>query len=232
MIASAQLPLDLGHRPALGREDFLISPGNEVAVKWIDRWPDWPGGILALHGPAGAGKTHLAAVWQGNSDAELIEAEEILSANLLELVKRSKALLIEDMDSSVLSLTGAETALFHLINAVKAEGASLLITARGAPKSWNVDLPDLASRLAAIPVAELGALDDALMEALLVKLFYDRQLRVPADVVRYMVDRMERSPAAARDMVANLDSLSLAERRKLTVPLVRRVLLETSSEET
>lgn len=231
MISSAQLPLDLGHRPALRREDFLISPGNEVAVKWIDRWPDWPGGILVLQGPAGAGKTHLAAVWQGFSDAEQIEGQELLGANPLELAHRSSALLIENADLKVLPEPGAEAALFHLINAVRAEGSSLLITALSSPKSWQVELPDLASRLAAIPVAELGALDDALMEALLVKLFYDRQLKVPADVVRYIVDRMERSPAAARDMVANLDSLSLAERRKLTVPLVRRVLMESSSED-
>lgn len=231
MIAPAQLPLDLGHRPAHGREDFLISPGNEVAVKWIDRWPDWPGRILALQGAAGTGKTHLAAVWQGLSGAHRIEPYQLLRENPLELARGSTALFMEDADSKLLPENSAESALFHLINAVRSEGSSLLLTTRTAPKSWAVDLPDLASRLAALPVAELGALDDALMEALLVKLFHDRQLRVPVEVVRYIVERMERSASAARRIVANTDRLSLAERRKLTVPLVRRVLLEVDRED-
>ncbi len=224
MTGTAQLPLELALRPALGREDFLVAPSNEVAVAWIDRWPDWPGPALALYGPPGCGKTHLCQVWRAASGAVEIDAGRLARAEPPELLGAARACVLDDAET----LLGGEGAnaerLLHLFNSVVERGGQLLLTARAAPARWPCGLADLASRLAAAPAVRLEAPDDALMEALLVKLFADRQLAVGEELVRYLLARMERSFAAARALVAALDRASLAERRALTVPLARRVL--------
>ena len=98
-----------------------------------------------------------------------------------------------------------ERALFHLLNLMREEEAYVLITAREAPGSWNVTLPDLMSRLRAIPSVRLSPPDDALLRALLIKLFADRQLAVDESLVGYLTTRIERSFAAAREAVEALD---------------------------
>jgi chromosomal replication initiation ATPase DnaA len=224
MTVSAQLPLDLPHRPALGRGDFLISPSNELAVSWVDRWPDWPGGMLAGHGPEGACKTHLAEVWRALSEARRLGPEELIKGDPLAIVAESGALLLEDLDRERRDPPTFEQALLHLLNAARGSGASLLLTARRPPARWPIELPDLASRLAVFQTVAIEAPDDSLMEALLVKLFHDRQLQVSPAVVHYLLARMERSFAAARQVVEGIDRRSLAERRQVSVPLARQVL--------
>ncbi len=200
MTRSEQLALDLGHRPALGREDFLVAPCNENAVAWIDRWPDWPGPALVIHGPAGCGKTHLARVWRQRSGA-------------------AENAVIENADRPA-----DDVALFHLYNRHAEEGGHLLLTARTPPARWPERLPDLISRLAASPTVAIGAPDDTLIAQVVVKLFADRQLEAGAEVVSYLVTHMERSFAAARRLVAAADAAALAAKRPITVPLVRDVL--------
>jgi chromosomal replication initiation ATPase DnaA len=200
----AQLALDLGHRPALGREDFLIAPCNEGAVAWIDRWPDWPGPALVIHGPAGCGKTHLAQVWRARAGTR-------------------EDSVIEDADRP-----GDDVALFHLFNRRAEDGGHLLLTARTPPARWQDRLPDLVSRLAAVPTVEIGPPDDILVTQVLVKLFADRQIEVGAEVVSYLVTHMERSFDAARQLVAAADTAALAAKRAVTVPLVRQVLAALS----
>ncbi len=213
MSGAAQFTLGFGHRPALGREDFLVAPSNGEAVAWIDRWPDWPAPVLTLSGPTASGKTHLAQVWRARSGAALFDPANGMAAPAAE------NLVIEGAEAMA-----DETAFLHLYNNLAGRGGSLLLTAESAPARWNLVLPDLASRLRAAPVAVIGAPEDALIEAVLVKLFSDRQLRVPAPVVAYVVRRMERSLAAASQIVAALDEAALAARRNLTVPLAAEVL--------
>ena len=231
MTDSAQLPLDLPHRPALGRGDFLVSPSNELAVGWIDRWPDWPDGALALHGPEGAGKTHLAEVWRARSGARRLGREELIDGDPLATVAGSGALLLEDLDREGWEPPEFERALLHLLNAARGSGTSLLLTARRPPARWPVELPDLASRLTVFQSVAIEPPDDSLLEALLVKLFHDRQLQVGPEVVRYLLARMERSFAAVRRVVEGIDRRSLAERRQVSVPLARQVLTMAEAEE-
>ena len=219
---SDQLPLDLGHRPAMGMDDFLVADGNRDAVAWLDRWPNWPGSALVLHGATGCGKTHLAHVWRAASGATLTTGPALAAADPPGLLAGVRAVAVDDADR--LSGAVAEETLLHLINLVAESGCFLLLTGASAPARWPFALPDLTSRLRAMPAVAVGAPDDALLSAVLVKLFADRQLAASAEVVAYVVPRMERSFAAARRLVGALDAASLSRRQAVTVPLARAVL--------
>lgn len=214
-----QLALDLGHRPALGREDFLVSSGNAAAMTWLDRWPDWPAPALAVHGPAGCGKTHLAHVFAARTGAVIVAATTLCRDDPPRLLPAARALAVEDADRGV-----DEVALFHLFNLARESRCLLLFTGRSAPARWPLGLADLRSRLRAIPNVAIDPPDDALLAAVLIKLFADRQLKVPAEVIAYALPRLERSFAAARALVEAVDTAALAEKREITVPLAREAL--------
>lgn len=224
MSGEAQLSLGLGHREARGEEDFFEAPCNADALAFVRRWPHWPGPSAALYGPEGSGKSHLGDIWRRRAGAGLAGGADLTRASVPEMLGRTALWLIDP----ALPLAD-ETALFHLLNAAAENGGGVLLLARTPPARWQVALPDLRSRLAALPVAAIGRPDDTLMSAILVKLFADRQLRVDRQVVAYLLPRIERSFAAARDAVAAVDAAALAERREITVPLLRRVLAAESS---
>ena len=206
-----QLPLDLAYRPALGTADFVVADANRDAVAWIDRWPDWPAHALAIHGPKGCGKTHLAHVWQAKSGAVALAAPPADGAPPLRVV------LDEPRD-------WPETAFLHLYNALREAGGHLLIASEIPPARWEVALPDLASRLASIPAVALAAPDDELLISVMAKQFSDRGLEVNDDVLRYVASRIERSFAAAAEMVEKIDRAALAEQRRVTLALARTCL--------
>jgi DnaA regulatory inactivator Hda len=213
-----QLPLDLGHRPALGRADFLVAPSNAEAVAWLDRWPQWPAPALALYGAAGSGKTHLAHVFAARAGATFIDAAALTTKRVPALLGEAQAAIVDDARSA------AARPLLHLYNLVAERRGHLLIAAREPPARWAIRLADLRSRLLAALAVELSPPDDALIGALLVKLFADRQLAVGEGVVTYLTLRLDRSFDAAQHAVAALDRAALAEQRRVTVPLARRVL--------
>lgn len=216
------LPVDSRH----GVEDFLVGVSNEAAYGLVERWPAWPEAWLRLTGPEGAGKTHLAAIWARTAHAWTLSASELTEAKVPHLVSGG-ALVIEDCDAGPLD----EPALFHLMNAIKARGGSLLLTARRSPDLWGLAVPDLLSRLRLAPAATIEPPDDALLRAVLVKLFIDRQLVVDTAVIDALALRMERSFAAARQVVDRLDKVALERGRRVTRPLVQEVLAELFPEE-
>ncbi|MHA1538632.1 MAG: HdaA/DnaA family protein [Alphaproteobacteria bacterium] len=222
MTSARQLALDLGHRPALGQSDFLVSRSNEDAVAWLDRWPDWPAGGLALWGPPGCGKSHLINVWRARSGARLLAAGDLAAAAPI-LVEEGARHVALDCGDGGLDQAG-ERQLLHLYNLLRQEGGTLLLAGRRPPARWAIGLADLRSRLLALPAAEVMAPDDDLIGALLVKLFADRQLAAPVAVIDYLTARMERSFDAARRLVDAIDRDALSRRRRITVPLVAEVL--------
>lgn len=215
-----QLTLDLGHVPALGRDDFLIASCNAEAVAWLDRWPDWPSHALALWGPPGCGKTHLLSVFAHTHSCTRVTASQLTPASVPGLVKAAMVAVVDDLDG-----LADEAALFHLWNMTRENGRFLLLAARRAPARMTIRLPDLRSRLNATPSVGIGMADDALLAALLVKQFSDRQLKVGEGVVSYILERIERSFAAVRQVAEALDRASLAERRAIT-PRLASVVLE------
>lgn len=223
-MTEAQLPLDLGHRPALSAGDFLVAPCNQQAHGWIARWPDWPGPALVLSGPAGSGKTHLVHLFAAASGAAVLDAAGLTVDDPPRLLAGARAVVVEDCDRAAAEGRLDQAALFHLINLVRESRAYLLLTGRDSAARWPLVLPDLMSRLRAMPTVAIGAPDDALLAAVLVKLFADRQVKVGEELIGYLLGRMERSFAAAAALVETLDRVSLAGQRAVTVPLARAVL--------
>jgi chromosomal replication initiation ATPase DnaA len=221
-----QLVLDLPTRPALGRADFFVAEPNRLALAQIERWPAWPEGKLALVGPPGAGKTHLVHVWATRAGAVIVPAAAL--ADSAAPARAARAVAVEDVSAlwalGADAAARAEEALFHLHNRVLGGGGALLVTGVGRPTAWRIGLPDLASRLAAAVVAELAPPDDALLAAVLVKLFEDRQLEAGPDLVRYLLPRIERTFAGAQAVVRRLDALALARRRPVTARLAAEAL--------
>lgn len=229
-MTGTQMAFDLPGHPALGRGDFFVSPANAAAVEAVQTWHDWPLGKLVLVGPEGAGKTHLAHVWAALVEAQIVDAREI--GPRVEALAQATAIgpvVVEDADA-VAGDRGAEEALFHLHNLALAEGAPLLVTAKSPPARWGLTLPDLKSRMQGSALVSLSGPDDALLTAVLVKQFADRQAPVDPEVVPYLVARMDRSFAEVRRLVAALDQEALAGRRRITKPLAGKVLAALGTE--
>jgi chromosomal replication initiation ATPase DnaA len=208
-----QLVLPLETRSASGRADFIVAPANERAVAFLDSYPDWPAPAVVLYGPPACGKSHLAAVWAQKADARIIAAAD------LQRDVPAGPLVVENVDAGV-----AQASLFALLE----RGAPLLLTAQLPPADWPqalpLSLPDLVSRVRALLAFALWAPDDALLMGLAVKLFADRQLAVPENVVAHMIRSLERSPEAIRDFVARADAAALAAKRPINSSLINELL--------
>lgn len=217
-----QLTLNLPVRTALGREDFFVSPSNALALAMLDAPESWPQNKLLLIGPEGAGKSHLAAVWSLDSNAVCMRGADLNVDAVPDLATRG-AVLIEDADR-IAGQAARETALFHLHNLLLASGGRLLLTARTPPNAWSISIPDLQSRMEATAIARIGPPDDALLAAVFLKLFADRQLQVPPTLIPYLISRIDRSFAAARALVSRLDARALSLGRPVNRTLAAELL--------
>lgn len=222
-----QLILDLPVRPALGRGDFFVTEANAMAVAQIDAWRHWSGNKFMLVGPKGSGKTHLAHVWQRESEGDVVGAETLAGADIPGLAARP--VCVENVDRIAGEKAG-EDALFHLHNLALSEGHALLLTAQVPPARLGLALPDLRSRLMGTQFAQLELPDDILLSAVLAKLFDDRQLTPDARVINYLVPRMRRSFETAQRLVAAIDRAALARRRPITLAIARDCLDRMSPE--
>jgi chromosomal replication initiation ATPase DnaA len=218
-VSQEQLILDLPHRTALGAEDFLVSDCNLAAVRLIDSWPEWQDRIQLLIGPPASGKTHLVRVWQAISGAEML-ARDSFDLQDLDAWGEASAVSIEDIDRVACD----EKALFHLLNAAREKGFFLLLTSREEPGRFDCKLPDLRSRLNALPAVRIGAPDDLLLKTVMLKQFADRQLSIDPKVLDFLALRVDRSLAAASLAVEAVDRAALASGQKITRQLVARVL--------
>ncbi len=212
-----QLALALPHAESLAREDFLEGEGNRDALALMDRWPDWPASAIVVTGPEGAGKSHLSAIWAAASGARRLSARALTEADVPGALATG-ALVLEDVARGV-----DERAAFHLLNLAREQNAFVLLTAR-EPPAGILTLPDLRSRLRALPHVALAAPDERLLRAVMVKLFADRQIGAEEPLVSFLMTRLERSVPAVRDMVERLDREALQRRRPVSRLLAAELL--------
>jgi chromosomal replication initiation ATPase DnaA len=210
-VAPRQLVLALDHAESFAREDFLAGPSNAAALALIERWPDWPDRVMALIGPEGAGKSHLASIWAHAAGARVLAAKLLPDIDL-PVAFATGALVVEDLAFAGLD----ERALFHLINFAREQAAFVLVTSRSPLSTFPVAIRDLASRLRAVPMVVLAPPDDTLLRSLIVKLAADRQLIIDEALVNYLANRIERSFAGARAAVTRLDEEAMRQHRPVT----------------
>ncbi len=217
-MVSAQLRLSLERAPDHARAAFIISESNALAATTLDGWPDWRSGALALVGPAGSGKTHLAAIWAARVGAADFPADGVDMVG-------DGPVLVEDADGRL-----ADETLFHLLNLAARPGGGLLLTSRIPPSLWPARLPDLRSRLNALPTAQIEEPDDTVLGAMLQKAFVEHNIRPSPELLAYLVRRIERSAQSAQSVVARLDEAAYATGRRVSRGLARLVLGEESAE--
>lgn len=222
-----QLPLDLQFRPAYGREDFLITASNRDAAALIDAWPQSWGGFpaLTIFGAGGSGKSHLAAVWAQRTEAEILSPAEFEALDIESFVQAARPLVIERLDL-ITGDTQREQKMFHLYNALNAAKVTMLLTSHLSPQKLEFALRDLQSRLRASPAVEIHQPDDDLLAYVLAKQLNDRGLSIVDKVALYAVGRMERSWAAMDQLVADITTRATAEKKGVTLPLVRDILMQ------
>ncbi|KAA0970234.1 hypothetical protein FPY71_06790 [Aureimonas fodinaquatilis] len=209
-----QLPLELPHRPSFDRADLIETDANRLAIHAVDSWPQWPHPVLAIVGPPGSGKTHLAEAWAASSGAQRPQRGKSFD------LTPGFACVIDDLDRK----KPQEETLFGIVNAARMGLGTVLVTSRKPLSSLRFRLPDLRSRLRAATIVSLQAPDDALLEGVFVKLFSDRQIEVDPRMFAFILSRMERSVVAAEQLVDALDRESLATGRKVTRAMVSRQL--------
>jgi chromosomal replication initiation ATPase DnaA len=218
----SQFTLALPQSTAYSAEDFAVSASNTHAYEAIMQWPDWQQPVLVLTGEAASGKTHLAHIWAQRSDAQFLDPQHLTRDKVKTLVEHGGASQAWALDPITTMVD--ETALFHLLNAVREQGGWLLLTTATPPAQMDIALADLRSRLCAAPLALLHEPDDVALTAVLIKQFADKQLRVTEDVLQYLLRRMDRSFAAAQQWVQRLDNAALARQSKISVHLVRQLM--------
>ena len=220
-----QLIFDLPHRQALGREDFLVADSNRNAISAIDTWPDWGAHIALICGPQGTGKSHILNVWRLKTQAVFLAADDLHEDKIESTLHIPAAhFALDDLDHILCEPLHVQNGLFHLLNAIKNRGGTFLATSRTVPKELPVTVPDLQSRLKSAVVFNIEAPDDDLLFALWVKQFHDRQLKIEPDVIKFLMLRCERSFAALGKTVEKIDAASLKEKRRITLPFIKKVL--------
>jgi chromosomal replication initiation ATPase DnaA len=224
MVRGLQMALALPHAESFARDDFIARPSNAAALALIDRWPDWPHKVVALVGPEGSGKSHLATIWAERAGGRFLSPRGI-GASDLTTAFATGALVIEDIAPADVD----EAAFFHLINIARDENAYLLLTARSSPATWPIGLPDLMSRLRAAPVVTLAPPDDALLRALMMKLAADRQIECDDALLDYLLRRIERSFAGVRAAIADLDREALRQHRPVSRALAAELFRDDAA---
>jgi len=227
-----QLSLEFTHNPYMGREDFIVSDCNREAFTMLDKWPDWPFFALCLYGPERCGKTHLSHIFSDKISLATnypypiprLDASRLTLEMPPQLFERNHCLIIENLNKNI-----NEEAMFHLYNLYRNEGGNILFTARTAPARMTFRLPDLQSRLNIIPSIAISEPDDELLSALIIKLFMDRQIVISLDIVNYIVVNMQRSFAYAHKLVAEIDNISLAYKRAISISIVKEAMAELNT---
>ena len=214
-----QLILPFEQSPTYEARDFIVSSSNEEAYLWLNCWPSWPSPCLALYGESGCGKTHLSSIWQEKSNAQYLRIQDFNTKGLDTLFAMPSLFILDDAH-----LVEKEEKLFHFYNHLMSVKGNLLLLSNVAPAHWGTYLPDLSSRLNAIPAIKIHPPDEDLLRQVIQKLFSDLQLKVEEAVIHFLIKHMERSFESARLWTCALNTFAITQKRSITVPVVRELL--------
>jgi len=232
MADSSQIVFNFPPHPYFGREDFMVSACNAQAFEMIDAWPEWPYFALCLYGPSGCGKTHLSRIFSDQVSVlthypykiPCLQAQDLTLEAGYQAFAQNKCLIIENLSAKI-----NQEAMFHIYNMYRDEGGSILFTSQQAPARLKLTLPDLQSRLNIVPAIEIKEPDDEMLSALIVKLFADRQLNISPEIISYMLKNMPRSFSFGNRLVAEIDRISLARKRAISLSIVKEALDELTN---
>ena len=193
-----QIALPLDWPQTEGESRFIVSDANREAFDHFRHWSMWPVKATVLTGPRRSGRTLLARAFAERVGGRLIDQAD----------------------------TRDEEEVFHAWNDAQDSGLPLVMVADEAPPAWAPRLPDLRTRLAITPIARINQPDDKLFGALIQLLFADRGLHVPPEALRFMSERLSREYWTAERAVEEVDRFAIAERARVTMPTIRRALLQ------
>jgi len=213
-----QFLLNFKTKPAYNAVDFFVSSSNETAYKWIQQWPHWPHPVLAIYGQQGCGKSHLAHVWQEITHANFYELETLSHANLEDIFDHNPCMIIDNIDHR-----GYEELLFHIYNLAYSNKGYVLLVCEQSPENWNIKLPDLRSRLNAIPKCKIEAPDELLRLALIQKLFTDQQITLTEDLQQFILEKAPSSFIGLQKYIEKICYTSFVEKKKISKNLLKKL---------
>jgi chromosomal replication initiation ATPase DnaA len=200
-------------------DKLVVAEANRDAAKLLTDWRMWPGGALALVGPSGSGKTHLALAWAKEARARTVSALAIAEDVAFIFKESDGRLLIDDAD-----LERDETMFWRVLDLARTQGGAVLLVGARPPSAWSVDIPDLRSRLASLPVAKLGEPDEALMDVVLRRICREQFIQLSDDAAKFLVRRLPRTFAAAQAWAAALDEELVRGAKPVTTAIAKRAL--------
>ncbi len=197
--AREQIALPLDWPQSQGESRLIVTEANRDAFEHFRKWSLWPVKATLLTGPRRSGRSLLARTF----------------------VERVGGRVVDQADRS------DEEELFHAWNAAQESGRPLVMIVDRVPPEWEIALPDLRTRIAVTPVARIAEPDDALFQALIELHFADRGLHIPRDALRFMAGRLHRDYWTVERSVEAIDRHAIAERARLSLPTVRRALIDS-----
>ena len=200
-------------------ETLVVGEANRDAARLLTEWRAWPRGALALVGPRGSGKTHLALAWALEAGARHLSAAADAEEGAATFRESAGRIIIDNAHGA-----RNEAMLWRVLDLSAAQGGAVLLVGASPPATWTVALPDLRSRLAALPVALLKEPDEALMAVVLRRICREQFIQLSDDAAQYLVRRLPRTFAAAQAWAAALDQELVRGAKPVSMAGARRAL--------
>ena len=200
------------------KENFFVSTSNLEAFEILNSWPKLIKKFINLYGEKYSGKSHLARIFESKSTCLNISEKDFTEEILIKF-KTKQSLIIEDYQNNI-----SENLLYSLVNTVEQENKYLLITSEKPINEFNYKLNDLVSRLNNFLYIKLGAPDDELIYALIVKNFSDRQITIDKKLIDYIIKRIDRSYESIFIFISKVDQLSLQKGKPINLTVIKKVL--------
>ena len=199
-------------------EDFYVSSNNFEAYKLIESWPKWSSRYINIFGPPGCGKTHLANIFKKKINSFFIKASE-LSNNSLYLIKLKECLIIDEYQNNI-----EEKLFYSMLNQCHQSNQYIIVNSLKPIKTFEIELNDLKSRFDSFIDIGIDLPTDDLIRVILTKNFSDKQVKIEAKLLEYILKNIHRSYEDIFDLIDKVDTLSLSTGKPININLIKKVL--------